>query len=144
MIKVLKNLRISCASVVLLWVLFLILLYTGIIDKITPCGAYGALPESAKEIKVYYKCVGFTMDYVRVVKAKIPESDFRTFALAVGFIPQNYSEDIVWAMSEDSAPDEWWNPPDDIVKEGYFYQEDEFIKCLKYHNGYIYYYETKW
>ncbi len=53
-------------------------------DDLIPSNAVRALPGSATDVHEYYWDDGFKGDFVRVVKAKMPESDFPAFVNKLG------------------------------------------------------------
>jgi hypothetical protein len=64
-------------------VAFALFLGVYLLDTFMPSGAGRALPESATEVQEYYRD-SWNGDYVRCLRAKLPEADFPLYAKNLG------------------------------------------------------------
>jgi hypothetical protein len=105
-----------------------------------------ALPQDVQDVHEYGS--GF-VDYVRLVKAKIPEQEYTGYVSRMGlrtkYDPALHGEyRSTLHMSFSDAP-RWWDPPDGL--EGCFFNftpGSNHYEISWFHNGYVYYCSTSW
>ncbi len=113
-----------------------------------PSSAKKSLPHTASEIQEYYYCAG-NGDFVRCIKAKLPESDVYKFAqnldLKMQYNPTVYFDyKNVLNMGFSDSPSWWLAVP--VNKSTFFNytQGDDYLAVLNYSKGYVYYMVTTW
>ena len=112
-----------------------------------PSIARRSLPKSAIDVQEYYSD-SWNGDYVRCLKAKLPEADFplyaKTLGLTASFDPVAHSDIASMINMRFDGPD-WWTPPP-AEQTTYFRHKlgDDFIQVLKYSSGHAYFVSTSW
>ena len=120
-----------------------------LLDTFLPSGPRRALPESAYDIQEYYSDSGWNGDFLRVIKAKLPEKDYESYAKALGLATRYDSskhEDIK-SYIDIGAGDTpvWWDPPKASVTTYFEYTKgDGYVKTLKYSDGTVYLFIVSW
>ena len=118
-------------------------------DVLLPSHARRALPGSAYDIKEYYDGYGISGDFVRILKARLPESDFIKYAEAL-HLSEKY-DPAVHGLKYDAVklgagdvPD-WWDEPRDM-DNCYFSHTlgDEYVARVKWKNGWVYFIAQAW
>jgi len=119
-----------------------------LLDTFMPSGARRALPSSAADIQEYYSD-SWNGDFVRLLKARLPEEDYEDYAksldLTIRFDESKHA-DIRSSidMGAGDAPS-WWDPPrsNDTT---YFdhVKGDDYVQTLKYSNGTVYLLIVSW
>ena len=107
-----------------------------------------ALPKSATEIQEYYSD-SWNGDYLRCLKARLPENDFPIYAKNLGLNEQfdpianaDISSVINMSCSDTLA---WWTPPP-ASRTTFFKFEptNDFLEIISYSEGYAYYVSASW
>ena len=127
----------------------LIVLGVLIVDKVVPSKARRALPDSASDVQEYYHDCLFPPDFVRVIKARLPEEDFQQYARNLG-LTMKYDPNIHGSeydhvkMLIGSVPD-WWDEPRDL-DNCYFKHTpgDEYFTRAKWKDGFVYFVAIAW
>ncbi|MBK1789984.1 hypothetical protein [Persicirhabdus sediminis] len=125
------------------WILGIIcvaILIVVVLDTFLPSKAVRNLPEGATDIQEHYEDVGFTGDFVRVVKARIPESEVAEYARRVGATRKEAggagSDYFSWTGAASwFAPE---NPP------MYFHYEPGYRILVGWEDGYVYFDAAAW
>lgn len=118
-----------------------------LLDAFLPSAARRALPDSATDVQEYYSD-SWNGDYVRCVRAKLPETDFPLYAKNLGlterFDPVAHT-DIASMINIGVGGPAWWTPPS-AGPTTYFQhkRDDDFLQVLKYSGGYAYFVSTSW
>ena len=119
-----------------------------VISSLIPSRSRQALPASAKNIQEY-NSGGLHPDFLRLVKAELPENDLSTFLsnlnLTVKYdsaIHSNMSSMI--NMGYGDAPD-WWDEPHNLDFCYFDYTPDEeYLMRVKWTNGWVYFSVGSW
>lgn len=141
-----KALKWGCLIPLVL--IFAIISALFVADRFIPSSASRALPASASEIQEYYSD-SWNGDYVRCIKAKLPEAEVSTYASHLGlthkFDPANDAiKESTINIGFGDAPI-WWNPP--RASQTTFFNDEkghEFVQVLKYSEGYVYFLSLAW
>ncbi len=117
-----------------------------IYDKVAPSGARKALPPSATEIQEFYSGGGF--DFIRCLKAKMPQSDFdvyaRNLSLTKTYTPGQAESSFVTMSIAGHFP-EWFDPPGVDRASTVKYEEGAaWISVLQYKEPYVYFFIFDW
>jgi hypothetical protein len=128
--------------------LLLVVVAILLVDAIVPSGPRRALPKSASDIQEYYSD-SWNGDFVRIIKAKLPEKDYVDYAneLKIPFSFDASKHEDIRSMIDMGAGDapSWWNPPS--ASETTFFDHvkgDDYVKSLKYSNGTVYLFIASW
>jgi hypothetical protein len=119
-----------------------------IISSLIPSAARKALPSSARNIQEHY-IGGFHPDFVRLLKAELPEEDLSTYLsnlnLTVKYDPEIHSKiKSTINIRYGDAPN-WWDEPHSLDQCYFDYtQGDEYLKRVKWKNGWVYFSVTSW
>ncbi|EDY16070.1 hypothetical protein CfE428DRAFT_6395 [Chthoniobacter flavus Ellin428] len=116
------------------------------LDRFLPSAARRALPASASDVQEYYSG---TVDYVRCLKAKLPEGDVVLYArnlnLTSRFDPVEDAKIASMVNIGIGDAPKWWNPPSASASSYFRYAPGkERVEVLRYSNGYVYYLVTAW
>jgi hypothetical protein len=128
--------------VVILTALFLI------VSALRPPKPHRELPASAKNVQVY-RSGGLHPDFVYLIKAELPEQDLSTYLsnlnLTVKYDSKIHSTIKLHVnMGYGDAP-EWWDEPDDMDCCYFKYTpNDEYIKRVKWKDGWVYFSACAW
>lgn len=112
-----------------------------------PSAARRALPGSATDVREYYSD-SWNGDYVRCVRARLPEADLPLYAKHLGlterFDPVAHASIASMINMSFDGPD-WWTPPQ-AGPTTYFQHKrgDDFLEVLKFSEGYAYFVSTSW
>lgn len=128
----------------------MVLLCTGLIR--IPSPERRALPWFASNVHEFRWNGGINGDYSSCLKARISQTEFRTFVDRLGldrvYSEKDHSElNVFWVgpeMGADSQAD-WWDPPTSL--EGSHFKHvirDEYFEIAKYHNGHVYSSVLQW
>ena len=120
-------------------------------DKLIPSNVRKALPADATDVNEYYTDNLFLGDFVRYVKAKMPESEMPEFARKLS-LSQRYSPAAVpvrpgFSLDFDGETriNSWWNSSPALngayIKIG---PGTEAYSIAKYANGYVYFKAISW
>ncbi len=146
-----ENIRAHHRKRVLILAVVLVVVATVIVYRYIPSAARRALPESAREVQEFYD-TAFGGDYVRCIKAKLPEADFPVYARNLGlrrsFISSEHEGrgrrfvniQVSWAPA-------WWDPPRGEPGIDWYYDQDPNVPVnedLTWSNGYVYYLAFSW
>ena len=144
--KISRGVKWGCNAPVLCVLSLIAILY--LFDSSYPSAARRALPESATDIQEYYSD-SWNGDFVRLIKARLPEGDYEEYAKALNLstrFDDSKHADIrsTIDISVGDSP-AWWDPPRssgttyfDIVKG------DDCVQTLKYSNGTVYMLIVSW
>ena len=116
-------------------------------DRLTPSLARRALPASATSVQEYYSDSGFNGDYLRCLRARMPESEMPEFATKLG-LTQRYDPKRDAKLPIRFAVDpgvSWWHQPASM--EGAYFEYtpgSESFSMAMYQDGYVYYMATAW
>ena len=126
----------------------LIILAILVADKVIPSRARRALPDSATDIQEYYADAGFNGDFIRILKARLPESDFQRYAVNLALTKYNPSihgsEYDTIHISIGDVP-KWWDEPRNIDNCYFNYiPEKEYITRITWNNGWVYFMALAW
>ena len=129
-------------------ILALILPYVYV--RVIPSKARRSLPASAKEIQEEYTgCPYF--DYGRLLKAKLPLKDYpefiKNYGLTTKYDPAIHNDDLTLHLKgHDSSAPEWWDMDRENLNDCYFIfkPDKEYMLSVRYQNGQLYFYESKW
>ena len=112
----------------------LLLLPLTLVDKVVPSSARRHLPAGAADVREYYHG-SFTGDYIRFLRARMSDTQFREYARNLG-MTNRYAEvtesgvGMNWhARHIRDVP--WWTPPSDV--------DNAFIQFAKHPDGRISY-----
>jgi len=126
----------------------LIILGIFIADKVIPSRARRALPSSATNIQEYYADFGITGDFVRVLKAHLPESDFQIYADNLGLTKydpavQGSEYDTIKTGAGDVP--KWWEQPQPMDNCFFKYTpgEDYYTRII-WNDGWVYFIAQSW
>ena len=116
-------------------------------DMYVPSRPRRALPYSATQVQEYYSDC-WNGDYIRLVKAKLPEADYPRYARNLGltnrFDPIAHADIADHIMMSFGGPG-WWTPPAPSRTTYFAYKRgDCFIEVLKYSEGYVYFVSSAW
>lgn len=143
------NIRKLVKWILLGWVCMIGLLIGVLVffDDWIPSRVVRALPDSASDVHEYYWDDGFTGDFVRVLKARMPESDFPAFVNNLGLIDKY--DPAVHGSGRVSfsamCGEDWWNPPESLDNAYIEYRPgDDYYVVVKYHEGYAYFTALSW
>lgn len=112
-----------------------------------PSTARRSLPESATDVQEHYSD-SWNGDYVRCIKARLPEIDLPLYAKKLGlserFDPAAH-HDIANLIDISFDGPDWWTPPPATQTTYFGYERgDDFLQVLKYSSGYVYFVSTSW
>jgi hypothetical protein len=143
--KISRGVKWGCIAPLVGLLSLIAILY--LLDTFMPSAALRALPESATDIQEYYSG-SLNGDFVRLIKARLPEGDYEEYAKALNLstrFDDSKHADIrsmidIWAGD---AP--WWNPPKSS-NTTYFdhVKGDDYVQTLKYSNGTVYLLIVSW
>lgn len=116
-------------------------------DRLTPSLPRRALPATASDVQEYYSDSGFNGDFLRCLRARMPESEMPQFAAKLG-LTQRYDpkRDAKLPISFSVDPGiSWWHQPDSM-KGAYFEYTpgSESFSMAMYQEGDVYYMATSW
>lgn len=110
-------------------------------DRFVPSLVRRALPVSATDVQEFYRDLSITGDYIRLLKAKLPEADYPRYARNLGLARRATPAEIrSRAFFYCSPAPPWWSPPASFTNifvkslEG----EDGW-DALTYDSGYVYF-----
>ena len=107
-----------------------------------PSRARGALPWNATEINEHYD--GIASDFARLLRAKIDEDDFDSYATSLG-LTEHYANSPVPNMSWPRCSESWWNPPASMQNVRYEpIEREDYSVMAAYSDGYVYFAATSW
>ncbi len=117
-----------------------------IYDRVAPSAARKALPPSATEIQEFYRGAGF--DFIRCLKAKLPQSDFEAYAkslsLTKSYTAGQDTSDFVTMNITGHFP-EWFDPPGvDRASAVKYESGGAWVSVLQYHEPYVYFFVFDW
>jgi hypothetical protein len=131
-----KWLLYGCLAAVVLLVLLIVEAI------IAPSNARRALPASATDVQEYYLNAGFTGDFTRILKARLPEKDFPLYAKNLGlterYDPSKQSRDYGGLETSIGGMPEWWDEPLEL-DNCYFLLGKEYVERIKWKDGWVYY-----
>ncbi|MDC0087975.1 hypothetical protein OAI07_00375 [Akkermansiaceae bacterium] len=138
--------RIKWGCIAPITVIILLVVSLFVIDAVIPSEAKSALPNSAANVREYYSG---TVDFVRLIKAELPQEDYVIYAANLGLTAQfnsakheNIRRTIDMGISD--APS-WWDPPNASGTTFFKYTEgDEYFQVLHYFKGTAYLVITSW
>jgi len=116
-----------------------------------PSAARRALPASAGDVKEFYQ-PDFGGDFVRCIKARLPETDFPVYARNLG-LRRHFDSSEHGGIGrrlvniEYSDAPEWWDPPGGEPGIDWYYDQDPNVPVnedLTWRNGYVYYCAFSW
>jgi hypothetical protein len=113
-------------------------------DRFVPSGPRRALPRSATEVQEYYRD-HWNGDFVRVIKARLPEADVPRYAKALGlterFDPVAHREISSRINSlRNVAGQPWFTPPQaDATTYLDHKRGDDYFQVLWYGDGFVYF-----
>ena len=122
----LRTLGVVLAGLVAIW----------LIDKFVPSDAVRNLPKSASEIQEYYHEAGMTVDFTRLLKARVPKEAVPEYARSVGAIHKEEGRAGHDYTSWVGHGPDWWDPKEPPIF--YFYEGDTRI-LVGWENGFVYY-----
>ncbi len=120
-----------------------------IVDKVVPSIACRALPDSATDIQEYYSDGGFTGDFARVLKARLPEKDFPLYAKNLGlsekYDPIKYGSTYDQLKTAVGSVPDWWDEPTDMGNCYFLHTPGkEFFERIKWKDGWVYFVAVAW
>jgi len=120
-----------------------------IADKVIPSKARRALPSSATDIQEHYSDAGFTGDFTRVLKARLPEQDFLLYAKNLGltekYDPSKHDSISSHVGTIVGRVPNWWDDPRDLDNCYFLYTPDkDFMERIKWKNGWVYFLAISW
>ena len=111
-----------------------------VLDKVIPSKAIRDLPDDATEVEEYYKDFGFTGDFTRVLKARIPEHQVAEYARKVGAtekVEEGKASDYPsWTRSVS-----WFSPK---APPRYFHHEQSYRILIGWEDGFVYLDAVAW
>ena len=105
-------------------------------DTLVPSSAVRNLPKSATEIQEFYREAGMTVDFTRLLKARIPKEDVPEYARRVGAIHKEAGRAGHDYTSWIGYGPEWWDPKEPPMY--YFYEGDTRI-LVGWERGFVYF-----
>lgn len=105
-----------------------------LIQSFRPSLPVRMLPKGATEIQEYYKDYGMTGDFIRLMKARIPESQVEDYAQKLG-ADQKATDSPGERVSWSSLGPSWWRPQKPPL---YFHKEREYQKLVSWEDGFVY------
>ena len=116
-------------------------------DALIPSVVRRALPATASEVHEYYNDSGFTGDFLRCLKAKMPQSEMPRFAAKLG-LAQRYDprKDAKSPVSFSAADGiSWWSQPKTLNGAYFKYTPgSESYSVATYQDGYVYFLAIAW
>ena len=114
-----------------------------------PSIARRALPDSATDIQEYYSDGGFTGDFARVLKARLPEKDFplyaKNFGLSEKYDPIKYGSTYDQLKTGVGSVPDWWDEPTDLGNCYFLHTPGkEFFERIKWKDGWVYFVAVAW
>jgi hypothetical protein len=144
--KVSRGVKLGCLAPII--VLLSLIGGLFLLDAFLPSGVRRALPESATDIQEYYSD-SWNGDFVRLIKARLPEGDYHQYAKALNlstrFDESKHSD--IRSKIDIGAGDApaWWDPPQSSSTTYFDHVKgDDYVKTLKYSNGTVYLFITSW
>jgi hypothetical protein len=141
-----RALKWGCFAPILGVIVILCVLW--LIDTFLPSADRRALPNTASEVQEYYSD-SWNGDFVRLLKARLPESDYESYAKNRG-LTQRFdpiAHEDIRSMIEINAADApyWWGPPPASTKTFFRYERgDHWVQTLSYSHGTVYLLTTSW
>ena len=119
-----------------------------ILESFIPSRARLKVPPSASETMEYRLGGFFSFDSHHVLKARLPEADYQTYANRLGFTHFNASihgsESSQFNASIGGVPD-WWDEPSGMDHCYFSYTPGATaFKRIKWHDGWVYYSAIDW
>jgi hypothetical protein len=105
-----------------------------LIQSFRPSLPVRMLPKGAAEIQEYYKDYGMTGDFIRLMKARIPENQVEDYARRMG-ATQKASGSPGERVSWSSLGPGWWRPRKPPL---YFLKEREYQMLVGWEDGFVY------
>lgn len=117
-------------------------------DRVLPSVARKALPMSATNVREYYSG-SWNGDYVRCLKAKLPEADVPTYAGNLGltnrFDPVAHGSISGKINTGIGGAPSWWTPPQASPSTYFNYTPGkDGLQVLTYSGGYVYFVSAVW
>lgn len=132
--------KASRGCIWILGVICLAIITIVVIDVFLPSKAVRNLPDGATEVQEHYSDVGITGDFVRLVKARVPESEVADFARRVGATSEETggagSDYFSW-----SGAASWFSPQKPPM---YFHSEPGYRILVGWEDGYVYFDVVAW
>jgi len=118
-----------------------------VVALLLPRSARSALPNSATEVREYAWDDNFHGDFIRLLKAKMPESEMAAYAARLG-LHERFDATLHSGLPLNFSGGEkldWWNPPDSLAG-AYFKHEPgkESFVMVGYRDGWVYFVATAW
>ena len=119
-----------------------------IADKVIPSRARRALPSSGADVQEYYSDSGFTGDFVRVLKARLPEADFQQYASNLGltkYDPAIHGAEYDTIKIGAGDVPKWWNDPREMDNCYFKYTPgEEYYTRITWKDGWVYFISQAW
>lgn len=120
-----------------------------IASKVVPSKARSALPDSATDVQEYYSDAGFTGDFVRVLKARLPKEGFPQYAKNLGltekYDPSVYDPEYNHLNTSVGSVPAWWDEPRELDNCYFQYIPDkEYVVRVKWKDGWVYFLAVAW
>lgn len=125
---------------VIVGVVFVAVLVIMLLDKVIPSKVIRELPDGATEIQEFYKDSGFTGDFRRLLKARIPEDQVAGYARRLGAVSKEAGGAGHEYFSWSSGPS-WFDP--NSAPRFYFY-EPQYRVLVGWEDGFVYFDEVAW
>ena len=144
--KISRGVKWGCIAPVVGVLSLIAFLY--LLDTFMPSAAGRALPESANDIQEYYSD-SWNGDFVRLVKARLPEGDYEEYAKALNLstrFDDSKHADIrsTIDIGAGDAP-AWWDPPRSSSTTYFDHVKgDDYVQTLKYSDGTVYLFIVSW
>lgn len=118
-----------------------------LLDAVVPSSARRALPSSASEIQEYYDD-SWNGDFVRLVKAPLPATDYAEYARRLGLSARfdpTLHHDIASYVNMGIVDAAWWDPSGATTNTYFDYKKgDDYLQVLSYKDGYVYFKTVSW
>ena len=128
--------------------LALLILGIFVADKVIPSSARRALPSSATDIQEYYADFGMTGDFVRVLKARLPESDFPEYASNLSltkYAPAIHGAEYDTIKTGAGDVPKWWDQPQPMDNCYFKYTPGEdYYTRITWSDGWVYFISQAW
>jgi hypothetical protein len=144
--KISRRVKWGCVAPVVGVLALVAILY--LLDAFMPSAARRALPGSATDIQEYYSG-SWNGDFVRLLKARLPEGDYEEYAkalkLTTRFDEAKHAD--IRSMIDISSGDApaWWDPPRSSGTTCFEHvKDDDWVRTLKYSDGTVYLLILSW
>lgn len=128
-------------------VILVLILTAFLTDALIPSNARRALPKSATDVREYYSD-SWNSDYVRCVKAKLPEPDYPLYAKNLGlterFDPVAHVDIASMINMGIGGAPKWWTPHAAGPTTYFQHKRADSLQVLKYSSGYAYFVSASW